>query len=145
MAASIVTCPHCGKKNRLRPKAEGVPRCANCHNLLPWIVDADESSFDEEVRASVPVLVDFWAEWCGPCRMVSPIVEKVGRDNAGKLKVVKLDVDGAPQIAGRYGVQGIPLLVLIVDGEEVDRMVGAVPEPQLRQWLEPHLGAAQPA
>jgi thioredoxin 2 len=145
VAASIVTCPHCGKKNRLRPQAEGVPRCANCHNLLPWIVDADESSFDEEVRASVPVLVDFWAEWCGPCRMVSPVVEKVGRDNAGKLKVVKLDVDGAPQVAGRYGVQGIPLLVLIVDGQEADRMVGAVPEPQLRKWLEPHLGAAQPA
>ncbi len=145
MAASIVTCPHCGKKNRLRPQAEGVPRCANCHNLLPWIVDADEGSFDEEVRASVPVLVDFWAEWCGPCRMVSPVVEKVGRDNAGKLKVVKLDVDGAPQIAGRYGVQGIPLLVLIVGGEEADRMVGAVPEPRLRKWLEPHLGAAQPA
>jgi thioredoxin 2 len=145
VAVSIVTCPHCGKKNRLRPQAEGVPRCGNCHNLLPWIVDADESSFDEEVRASVPVLVDFWAEWCGPCRMVSPAVEKVGRDNAGRLKVVKLDVDGAPQIAGRYGVQGIPLLVLIRDGEEADRMVGAVPEPQLREWLEPHLGAAQPA
>ena len=145
MAASIVTCPHCGKKNRLRPQADGVPRCANCHNLLPWIVDADESSFDEEIHASVPVLVDFWAEWCGPCRMVSPVVETVGRDNAGKLKVVKLDVDGAPQIAGRYGVQGIPLLVLIVEGEEADRMVGAVPEPQLRKWLEPHLGAAQPA
>jgi thioredoxin 2 len=143
--ASIVTCAHCGKKNRLRPQAEGVPRCANCHHLLPWIVDADESSFDEEVRAAVPVLVDFWAEWCGPCRMVSPVVEKIGRDNAGKLKVVKLDVDGAPQIAGRYGVQGIPLLVLIVDGEEADRMVGAVPEPQLRRWLEPYLGAAQPA
>ena len=73
------------------------------------------------------------------------MVEKVGRENAGKLKVVKLDVDGAPQIAGRYGVQGIPLLVLIVDGEEADRMVGAVPEPQLRRWLEPYLGAAQPA
>jgi thioredoxin 2 len=146
VAASIVTCPHCGKKNRLRPQADGVPRCAHCHNLLPWIVDADESSFDEEVRASVPVLVDFWAAWCGPCRMVSPVVEKVGRDSAGKLKVVKLDVDGAPQIAGRYGVQGIPLLVLIVDGEEADRMVGAVPEAQLRKWLEPHLGAAaQPA
>jgi thioredoxin 2 len=145
VAASIVTCPHCGKKNRLRPQAEGVPRCGNCHNLLPWIVDADESSFDDEVRASVPVLVDFWAEWCGPCRMVSPAVEKLGRDNAGKLKVVKLDVDAAPQIAGRYGVQGIPLLVLIVDGEEADRRVGAVPEPQLRQWLEPHLEAAQPA
>jgi thioredoxin 2 len=145
MAATIVTCPNCGKKNRLLPRAEGVPRCAVCQTLLPWIVDADKDSFGEEIRASVPVLVDFWAEWCGPCRMVSPIVEKVGRDNAGRLKVVKLDVDGAPEIAARYGVQGIPLLVLIVGGEEADRLVGAVPEPALRRWLEPHLGAAQPA
>jgi thioredoxin 2 len=145
VAASIVTCPNCGKKNRLRPQAEGVPRCAVCHHHLPWIVDAAEGSFDEEIRASVPVLVDFWAAWCGPCRMVSPIVEKVGRDDAGRLKVVKLDVDGAPQIAARYGVQGIPLLVLIVDGEEADRLVGAVPERELRRWLEPHLGATQPA
>jgi len=145
MAATIVRCPNCGTKNRLRPQVEGVPRCSVCHTLLPWIVDAGQDSFDEEIRASVPVLVDFWAEWCGPCRMVSPVVEKVGRDNAGRLKVVKVDVDGAPEISARYGVQGIPLLVLILDGEEADRMVGAVPEPRLRQWLEPHLGAVQPA
>lgn len=145
MAAAIVTCPNCGKKNRVRPQAEGVPRCAVCHTLLPWIVDADKDSFDEEIRASVPVLVDFWAPWCGPCRMVSPVVEKLGRDNAGRMKVVKLDIDGAPQIAARYGVQGIPLLLLIENGEEADRLVGAAPEPQLRQWLEPHLPAAQAA
>jgi len=145
MAATIVRCPNCGTKNRLRPQVEGVPRCSVCHTLLPWIVDAGQDSFDEEIRASVPVLVDFWAEWCGPCRMVSPVVEKVGRDNAGRLKVVKVDVDGAPEISARYGVQGIPLLVLFVDGEEADRLVGAVPEAQLRRWLAPHLEAAAPA
>ena len=145
MAATIVRCPSCGTKNRLRPQAEGVPRCSVCHTLLPWIVDAGQDSFDEEIRASVPVLVDFWAEWCGPCRMVSPVVEKVGRDNAGKLKVVKVDVDGAPEISARYGVQSIPLLVLFVGGEEADRLVGAVPEAQLRRWLAPHLEAAAPA
>jgi thioredoxin 2 len=137
--AGIVTCPHCGTRNRLRPQAEGVPRCSVCHHLLPWIVDADKDSFDTEITASVPVLVDFWAPWCGPCRMVSPAVEAVAREHAGELKAVKLDIDQAPAIAARFGVQGIPLLVLLRDGQEVDRLVGAVPPPQLDAWVERHL------
>jgi thioredoxin 2 len=138
-ASTILTCPNCGKRNRLPVAAQGVPRCAACHTALPWIVDADATTFDTAVDASVPVLVDFWAEWCGPCRMVSPVVERVGREHAGRLKVVKLDVDKAPEIAGRYGAQSIPLLVLLRDGQEADRLVGAVPEARLREWLEPHL------
>jgi thioredoxin 2 len=138
-AATIVTCPSCGTRNRIRPQRTGVPRCSVCHTALPWIVDADASTFDEEILASVPVLVDFWAPWCGPCRMVSPAVERLGQAHAGELKVVKLDVDGAPEIASRYDVQGIPLLVLLRDGREVDRLVGAAPEPTLRQWLEERL------
>jgi thioredoxin 2 len=118
--------------------SEGVPRCANCHNHLPWIVDATPQDFDEAIGASVPVLVDFWAPWCGPCRMVSPAVEAAGRDLAGRLKVVKLNVDDAPEISSRYGVQGIPLLVLLRDGHEEDRLVGATPPQQLRAWLERH-------
>ena len=140
MAEPIVTCPNCGRKNRIRP-SDGIPRCGNCHHALPWIVDADAGSFDREIVASVPVLVDFWAPWCGPCRMVSPIVERVARDHPGRLKAVKLNVDEAPDIAARYEVQGIPLLVVIRDGEVVDRFVGAPPEPRLREWLEPHLAA----
>jgi thioredoxin 2 len=141
MAATVVTCPNCGRGNRVTPRAEGIPRCAVCHHALPWIVDAGPYDFDEEIVASVPVLVDFWAAWCGPCRMVTPAVEKLAREFAGRLKVVKLDVDGAPAIAGRYQVQGIPLLVLHRDGQEVDRKVGALPEPALRGWLEPQLAA----
>jgi thioredoxin 2 len=140
-APPIVTCPNCGKRNRIRSQAEGVPRCAVCGTPLPWIVEADAQSFDEETEASVPVLVDFWAPWCGPCRMVSPVVERLARESAGRLKVVKLNIDGAPDIAARHGVQGIPLLILLHDGGEVDRLVGAAPEPELRRWLEPHLPA----
>ena len=140
-AGAKITCPNCGTRNRVRPQPTGVPRCAKCHNLLPWIVDATADTFDEEVRSSVPVLVDFWAPWCGPCHMVSPVVERLGQAEAGRLKVVKLDIDQAPAIASRYGVQGIPLLMVIKDGQEADRLVGAAPEGKIRSWLEPHLGA----
>jgi thioredoxin 2 len=142
---TIIVCPNCGRKNRVRPSASGVPRCSVCHTLLPWIVEATAETFDEEIKASVPVLVDFWAPWCGPCRMVSPVVERIGRDNAGRMKVVKLNTDEAPDISAKFNVQGIPLLVLISDGQEVDRKVGALPDAPLRAWLEPYLGAAAPA
>ena len=140
---TIITCPNCATKNRVRPTPNGVPRCSACHTVLPWIVDADAGGFDEEIAASVPALVDLWAPWCGPCRMVSPIVEQMGREFAGRLKVVKLNVDEAPAIAARFDVQGIPLLVLLKDGQEIDRVVGAVPAPQLRAVLERHVAARQ--
>jgi thioredoxin 2 len=140
--STIVTCPNCGTKNRVASAQEGVPRCGNCHNALPWIVDSDAESFDRDIASTLLVLVDFWAPWCGPCRMVSPVVERVGTELAGRLKVVKLNVDEAPAIAGRYQVQGIPLLVLHRDGQEIDRLVGAVGEPQLRGWLDRHLAPA---
>jgi thioredoxin 2 len=139
---TIIKCPNCATKNRVRPTAAGTPRCSVCHTVLPWIVDAGADGFDEEITASVPVLVDFWAPWCGPCRMVSPVVEQMGREYAGRLKVVKLNIDNAPAIASRYRVQGIPLLVVFKDGQEVDRVVGAVPAAQLREALERNLAPA---
>ena len=144
-AAAIVACTNCGKKNRVPVSARGVPRCAVCHTPLPWIVDADADSFAAALDAGMPVLVDFWAPWCQPGHMISPIVERMGREHAGRLKVVKLDIDGAPEIAARHGAQSIPLLVLFRDGAAVDRLVGAVPERTLRQWLEPHLAQAESA
>ncbi len=140
--ASVVKCPHCGKRNRVPPSSEGVPRCANCHNPLPWMVDAGEATFDAELAASVPVVVDFWAPWCGPCKMIEPALEALAREHAGRLKVVRLNVDEAPAISAKYGVRGIPLLMLARDGNEVDRLVGAMPQKQIEAWLEPHMGLA---
>ncbi|MGA8335305.1 MAG: thioredoxin [Solirubrobacteraceae bacterium] len=137
--STIITCPNCGRRNRVRPSASGVPRCSVCHHLLPWLVEASPETFDDEIVASVPVLVDFWAPWCGPCRMVSPVVERVGREQAGALKVVKLNVDEAPEISERYGIRGIPLLMIFRGGAEVDRLVGAAPYERLRDWVAPHL------
>ncbi|HEY2653215.1 MAG TPA: thioredoxin [Solirubrobacteraceae bacterium] len=141
-ASTIIACANCGRKNRVRAGVIGTPRCSVCHTDLPWIVEAGAGSFDDEIRSSLPVLVDFWAPWCGPCRTISPLVEQAGRDNAGRLKVVKLNVDEAPAISGRYGIRGIPLLVLFRDGAEVGRLVGAVPGDQLRAWLGQQLEAA---
>jgi thioredoxin 2 len=142
VADAIVTCPNCGKRNRVRPTSAGVPQCAVCGTKLPWSIAADRNSFDDEITASVPVIIDFWAPWCGPCRMVSPAVERLADANAGRLKVVKLNVDEAPEISARFGVQGIPLLVLLRDGREVDRLVGGVPEPQLKAWASRHVEVA---
>ena len=140
MSGSIVSCPNCGKRNRVRPSPEGVPRCAVCHSALPWVVEAAPDSFEAEIAASVPVVIDFWAPWCGPCKMIAPALEKLARAHAGRLKLVKLNVDDAPQISARYGVRGIPLLLLVRKGEEVDRLVGAAPESQIEAWLRRHLG-----
>ena len=143
--ANLIRCTNCGKRNRLPVGAPGTPRCGFCHAPLPWIVDADASTFDSAVDSSLPVLVDFWAAWCGPCRMLSPLVEQAARDHAGHLKVINLDVDAAPEIAARFGAQSIPLLLLLRGGHEADRLVGAVPRARLQAWLEPHLTSSTTA
>ncbi len=92
----VVVCPACGVRNRVPSVAGGVPRCAACHRDLPWLVEAGEDNFDSMVDGRLPVLVDLWAPWCGPCRMVAPAVERSAQEFAGRLKVVKVNADQAP-------------------------------------------------
>ena len=141
MTTTIVTCPTCGKPNRVPAASEGVPRCGSCHSPLPWLVDASTDNFDAVLSASMPVLVDFWAPWCGPCKWIAPLLEEAARIHAGRLKVVRLNVDENPTIADRYDVRGLPTLIVTRDGEEVDRLAGAPRKPDLAAWLERHLGA----
>ncbi len=137
----IVVCPHCGKKNRVPAAADGIPRCGNCHNPLPWIVDAGDADFAEIADASsIPVLLDLWATWCGPCRMVSPALEQLATELAGKIKLVKVDIDKAPALSQRFTVQAVPTLIVLRRGEVVARQAGAAPVPALRTWLRGTLG-----
>jgi thioredoxin 2 len=138
----VVVCPACSTKNRVPKTATGTPRCGRCHAALPWVVDAGDDNFSEVVDAStVPVLVDLWAPWCGPCRMVSPALERLAHEQAGKLKLVKVDVDQAPRVAARFSVQSIPTLLLVKGGQVVARQVGASGEAALRTWLTDQLAS----
>jgi thioredoxin 2 len=134
--AEIVTCSNCGKRNRLPAAARGMARCAACHTALPWLTSAADGDFDVVTASSLPVLVDLWAPWCGPCRVVAPGVEQAARELAGRLKAVKVNVDEAPRVAERFGVRGIPTLLVLRRGREVARQVGAVPPPALVRWAE---------
>ncbi len=105
------------------------------------VMDVDERGFDEAVlKSSVPVVVDFWAEWCMPCGMLAPIFKELAKEYAGKLKFVKVNVDDNPVLAARYGVQGIPTLVIFRNGKEVERVVGAYPKAVLNEILDRVLG-----
>ena len=133
----VVVCPNCSTKNRVPAAAAGTPRCGNCQSPLPWVVDTSDAEFAAVVDDStIPVLVDVWAPWCGPCRMVSPALEQLATELAGRLKLAKVNADEAPEVSRRFEVQAIPTLVILDHSKVVDRQVGALPEHRLRSWLE---------
>jgi thioredoxin 2 len=134
---SKVKCENCGRINRIPSAAEGVPKCGNCHAALPWIVDTGDDDFAPVAeQASVFVLVDMWATWCGPCRMVSPALEQLAREKAGQIKLVKVDIDAAPRLARRFEIQAVPTLMVLHHGDVIARQPGAAPVPVLRRWVE---------
>jgi thioredoxin 2 len=109
MTADVVVCPSCGVRNRVPSAATGVPRCPACHTDLPWLVDATDTNFDTAIDSRLPVLVDLWAPWCGPCRTLAPAVQWSSEEFARRLKVVKVTVDQARGVSARLGVQASPL------------------------------------
>lgn len=146
MRTTIIRCPHCGQRNRVPVAGSGRARCGNCHRHLPWIVDAGDDDFaDVAEKATMPVIVDLWATWCAPCRLVSPALEQLATERAGDVKLVKVDVDRAPRLSERFVIRAVPTLLILDGGDVVARQAGAVPIDVLRRWFDDATARRRPA
>lgn len=151
---TVITCSKCGTKNRVDPRqaAEHIARCGKCATPLdltnaekavpdgkPLIVT--DATFQEQViKAGQPVLLDAWAPWCGPCRMVGPIMEQLAAESKGRYRIAKLNVDENPGIAAQFQIQSIPTMLIFKNGKLVDRLVGAQPKPAILARLMAQVG-----
>lgn len=145
MEAIVVACPECQTKNRIPADKLGqAAKCGKCGTTFtaPAAVPAQpvvvtDATFEQEVlRSPLPVMVDVWAPWCGPCRMIAPVVEELAKEFAGRAKVVKLNSDENQRVPSQYQIQGIPTLLFFKNGQLADRVVGAVPKPTILQKLQ---------
>lgn len=139
----LIRCGNCGATNRIPPEklqAGRSPVCGRCKQPLsvsPKPIEITDANFVDEVeRSPLPVLVDMWAPWCGPCRMVSPIVEELAAQLSGRMRVAKLNVDQNPETSGRFRIQSIPALLIFKGGREVERLVGAQPKSEILRHVE---------
>jgi len=145
MEESVIACSQCGASNRLKtPTPDQVPVCGKCKSSLPWVITGTDITFRKELDTSIPVLVDFWAEWCAPCRMTAPVLDELARDKAGKIKLVKINVDENPATAGRFNIMSIPTMILFKNGQAVETLVGAMSKTALLERLNPHLESVAP-
>ena len=138
----LLSCPKCGQRNRLKYEGLGQTfRCGRCRQEIPPLgepVDVRSDLVFEALttHSGLPVLVDFWAPWCGPCKMVAPEIRKVAAELAGKFLIAKVNTEEAPSLGRRYRIAAIPTMVLFSNGLEVARQAGAMPAPQIRKFIE---------
>jgi thioredoxin 2 len=147
----VIACPKCGKKNRVAYERLGDPvRCGQCKEPLPQLAEPIEvhssTDFDRLTsKASIPVVVDYWAPWCGPCRMVAPELQKVATRQAGKMLVVKVNTDEVADLGQRYNIRSIPTLAVFASGREVARTTGARPAPEIEAFVNQSTASAKSA
>ncbi|MBB3102919.1 thioredoxin TrxC [Azomonas macrocytogenes] len=137
----VIPCAHCAALNRIPASRLGeTPHCGRCKNevLTTKPFELNQTSFANQIKGDLPLLVDVWASWCGPCRSFAPVFEQAAVRLAGRYRLAKLDSEAHPQLSTQLGIRSIPSLILFKNGREIARQSGALPLPQLLDWLERH-------